>query len=94
MTANDISLYKKIDDILYYDWDPIDIKNSAPRDEYEGYVPQIFNLTKTGADRLTIANKLLQFETEYMGVDGSLENCLMIADKIVAVKHYQSQNEN
>ena len=81
--AKDFLLYKKIDDILWHDWDPIGVKDLAPRDEYQSYVPHIFNLKKSGADRNQIANALFKFETENMGMGGTLENCLSVADKIL-----------
>jgi len=81
--AKDFLLYKKIDDILWFDWDPIGINDMAPRDEYQGYVPEIFNLKKSGADRQEIAIRLLKLETENMGMSGTLENCLRTAEKII-----------
>ncbi len=84
--AKDFLLYKKIDDILWFDWDPIGVNDLAPRDEYQGYVPEIFNLKKSGSDRYEIAKKLLQLETENMGMAGTMENCLIIADKILKAK--------
>lgn len=81
--AKEILLYERIDHILWFDWDPLGINDMAPRDEYQGYVPQIFNLKKAGADRYEIANRLLTFETENMGMSGTLENCLRIADRII-----------
>jgi len=81
--AKDFLLYKKIDDILWFDWDPIGINDMAPRDEYQGYVPEIFNLKKSGADRQEIAKRLLKLETENMGMSGTLENCLRTAEKII-----------
>jgi hypothetical protein len=82
-TTKDFLLYKKIDDILWFDWDPIGINKVAPRDEYQGYIPEILNLKKSGADRVEIAKRLLKLETEIMGIGGTLENCLLIADKII-----------
>jgi len=84
--AKDFLLYKKIDDILWFDWDPIGINDIAPRDEYQSYVPEIFGLAKAKADRQEIANRLLKLETENMGMSGTLENCLTIADKILQAK--------
>ncbi len=81
--AKDFLLYKKIDDILWFDWDPIGINDLAPRDEYQGYVPEIFGLVKAKADRQEIANRLHKLETENMGMGGPIENCLTIADKIL-----------
>lgn len=84
--ARDFIVYKKIDDILWFDWDPIGINDLAPRDEYQSYVPDIFNLKKSGATREAIAQKLFDLETINMGMGSTLENCLTIADKIISVK--------
>jgi hypothetical protein len=84
--AKDFLLYKKIDDILWFDWDPICINNIAPRDEYQSYVPEIFGLVKSNADRQEIAKRLFKLETENMEMSGTLENCLTIADKILDAK--------
>ena len=81
--AKDFLLYKQIDDILWFDWDPLGINDIAPRDEYQSYVPEIFGLVKSNADRQEIAGRLFKLETENMGMGGTLENCLEIADKIL-----------
>lgn len=84
--AKDFLLYKKIDDILWFDWDPIGINDLAPRDEYQGYVPEIFGLVKAKSDRQEIANRLYKLETEDMGMSGKIENCLTITDKILNIQ--------
>ena len=81
--AKDFLLYKKIDDILWFDWDPIGINDIAPRDEYQSYVPEIFGLVKAKADRQEIASRLFKLETDNIGMTGTIENCLRIADKIL-----------
>ncbi len=81
--TGDFLLYKKTDDILWLDWDPIGINDVAPRDEYRGYVPEIFGLVKAKADRQEIANRLRKLETENIGMTGTIEYCLTIADKIL-----------
>ena len=83
MVAKDFLLYKKIDDILWFDWDPIGVNAFAPRDEYQSYVPEIFGLVKAKADRQAIADRLFKLETENIGMNGAIENCLKIADKIL-----------
>jgi hypothetical protein len=82
-SAKDLLLYKRIDDILWFDWDPIGINDMAPRDEYQGYVPQFLKLKKAGADRQEIAKRLLILENKNMGMSGTLEKCLRVADKII-----------
>lgn len=81
--AKDFLLYKQIDDILWYDWDPIGVNDIAPRDEYQSYVPQIYQLKKSGADAETIANRLLTLENDTIGVLGNRERCREVAQKIV-----------
>ncbi|PNW24848.1 hypothetical protein [Formosa algae] len=83
--AKDLIIYKKLDDILWNDWDPIGINNSASRDEYSGYVTGIFKLKKENADRMKIGKRLLELETNSMGMRGNLNNCLIVADKILNV---------
>ena len=82
-TYKDLLLCKKIDDIIWYDWDPLAIKHLAPRDEYQSYVPTIFKLVKAKVDRQVIATRLHKLETGNMGMGGTIENCLTIADKIL-----------
>ncbi|MDC1161881.1 hypothetical protein OAT18_00410 [Tenacibaculum sp.] len=84
-SAKDLITYKKIDDILWNDWDPIGINDVAPRDEYSGYVTGLFNLKKEGADRIKIGKRLLELETNSMGIPSNLDECLIVADKIIAV---------
>lgn len=84
--VKDLLLYKKIDNILWFDWDPIGINDYAPRDEYQSYVTEIFRLVKSKAGRQEIANRLYKLETNDMGMSGGIENCLSIADKILKVK--------
>jgi len=84
--AKDFVLYKRIDDVLWFDWDPIGVNDIAPRDEYQSYVPEIFSLVKAKEDRQVIADRLLKLETEDMGMSGTIENCLRIADKILAIQ--------
>ena len=79
--GNGVYLYQQIDDILWYDWDPIGINDMATRDEYQSYTPQIFELVKSSTDKMVIAKTLSKIETDNMGLAGSIEKCLKIADK-------------
>ncbi|MDB4904163.1 MAG: hypothetical protein JWQ63_3444 [Mucilaginibacter sp.] len=83
IAAKDFLVYKKIDEILWFDWDPIGVNKDGPRDEYQSYVPRIFELKKSGAEKQKIAEYLFTVETERMGMGGTFENCLNIADKII-----------
>lgn len=81
--AKDFLLYKKIDDILWLDWDPISINEIALRDEYQSYVLEIFGLVKAKADRREIVHRLRKLKTENIGMSRTIENCLTIAVKIL-----------
>ena len=77
-------LYNQIDEILWRDWDPIGINNEENiRDEYYGYIPQIFNLKIQGADKTKIANYLYEIETVNIGTNGDIQNCELVAEKII-----------
>jgi len=86
MTTEQKDLYKFIDEILWNDWDPIGINDVAPRDEYQGYTPNIFSLKINGANKETIARKLYEIETETIGVMGNIEHCQQVAEKIINLK--------
>ncbi len=81
------NLYEAIDLILWNDWDPIGINDIAPREEYQGYTPSIFQLKKNGADKETIAKTLHEIETVTIGVVGNIEHCQQVAEKIISLKH-------
>jgi len=81
MNADDLRLYKRIDEILYFDWNPIGV-SGLPRDEYQSYLPSIFRLKKSGADIESIAQSLTEHEAHILGVTGNIDQCRLIAKKI------------
>jgi hypothetical protein len=82
-SPEDSLLYRKIDEILWYDWDPIGVNDYAPRNEYQAYVLPVFNLKKAGAGKQEIAECLLKFETERMELAGGYAKCLSVAEIIL-----------
>ena len=79
--------YKLIDEILWNDWDPIGVNEyQQVRDEYYSYIPMILHLKVIGSDQETIAQHLLQIETEQMEVTGNIEICRRIAKLIDEIK--------
>ncbi|NLD14055.1 MAG: hypothetical protein GX665_03040 [Gammaproteobacteria bacterium] len=49
----------RISEILYYLWDPIGISTAnSPRDEYDGYVMEVFNVMYHGATHEELSNHL------------------------------------
>ena len=82
MTFEQKALYDAIDQIFWNDWYPIGVNDIAPRDEYYGYIPQVFQLKIMAADKEKIATHLFEMETERMGLFGNLDHCREVADKI------------
>ena len=84
LTENkDLALYQRIDEILWFDWDPLGINDIAPRDEYQSYVIDIIDLVISKAASQKIAEHLYKIETNNMAKGGNIEKCYTIADKIL-----------
>lgn len=54
----------EIRDVLIDIWDPIGVKDFAPRDEYDSYIGKIYGLLRGGATDQQIAAELLGIEIE------------------------------
>lgn len=69
LSGSDLALYRAVDEVLHYVWDPIGVSGVVQaRDEYHGYLPQVFGLLRGGADESTIAAYLSSVTTERMGL--------------------------
>lgn len=75
-------------EILWSDWDPIGVSRleGAPRDEYQSYLPKVFQLALRAAPATGIAEYLRQATVERIGLSTSLETELPVAEKIRALK--------
>ena len=52
------ALYRRVDEVLHYVWDPIGISDTPEaRNKYHGYLPRIFNLLIKGAHQTELAKK-------------------------------------
>lgn len=82
-----MELYKRIDEILFYRWDPIGISNDGwGRDEYNGYLPKVFRIALEQSLPESIAEFLTNVTTERMGLSEAKEHDLEIAKQILQVK--------
>ena len=87
LPADQLQLYKGIDDILWKDWDPIGISGPDwPRDEYQAYLPQVFKLELEDAAPSDIAEYLHKIVSERMGLPSCVGNHLAVAEKIRKLK--------
>ena len=81
------SFYKRVDEILFYRWDPIGISDSDwPRNEYKTYVPQVFKIALENDEPEAIAEYLCKIETDYL--DMRCRKCfnMRVAEQILDIK--------
>lgn len=79
-------LYTAINKILWEEWDPIGVNDyGGPDDEYHSYVPHLYKLLTQGADTHKITKHLHQLANVSMGLSSSLDDHLLIAEKLVSL---------
>jgi predicted ribosome quality control (RQC) complex YloA/Tae2 family protein len=77
----------RIDEVLYYLWDPIGISDEPnARGEYSSYVNSILNLVINEKVE-KIADRLSEIETKLMELPNNSEKNKMIAERLVQDKH-------
>ncbi|WP_206958501.1 hypothetical protein [Trinickia acidisoli] len=77
----ELELYRRVDEILYYVWDPIGVApNAVTRDEYQRYLPKVFSMLQEGADASSIAVYLDNIATESMGLNGNPEHSRRVVE--------------
>jgi len=82
-----MELYKRIDEILFYKWDPIGISNSDwARDEYQSYLPQVFKIALNSKSPEPIAEYLSIITNKNMGLSLARSHDLAIAELILEIK--------
>ena len=87
LPPDQLEFYKRLDEILYYKWDPIGISDSDwARDEYQSYLPRIFSYAMENESPEPIAKFLGVVTTENMGLSSAAAHDLKIAELILEVK--------
>ena len=86
MNSEQLKLYKSIDDILWFDWDPIGINQDGVRDEYYGYLPEIYQLKIDGASKIEMVKHLDRLITKRMEMESNMKFNEQIAEKIIALE--------
>ena len=84
MENKQLLIFRSIDKILWNDWDPIGVNQiSEVRDEYQTYVTGIYELKRKNASIEVLAERLIEIETYRMGLDGDIDKCRVVAQKII-----------
>jgi hypothetical protein len=80
-------LEKRIDEVLYYVWDPIGVADSPyARDEYSPYVPAILTLVIDKSSAETISAHLNDIVRNNIGLSPNEDNSLHTAELILEHK--------
>lgn len=88
LPPDQLELYKRIDEILFYKWDPIGVSDSDwARDEYQSYLPRVFAYTMESDSPEPIANYLGVVSTKSMGLSATPDHDMKIARLIIEVKN-------
>jgi len=75
-----------IRDVLNREWDPLNVRDAGPKDEYDGYIGRIYRLLVSAPPREVIARELKKIEHESMGFDKAKEDALLpVADRLLAI---------
>ena len=68
LPEDQMKLYRRIDEVLFYVWDPIGVSPSWARDEYQSYLPKVFRAVMNNTPRKELRDQLINIEAEYMGM--------------------------
>jgi hypothetical protein len=87
LTPADMALYRAIDEVLHYIWDPIGSSDTPEaRDEYHGYMPVVFSKVKEGHDAKSVAEHLHFIRTDRIGLSANLQADREVADLMLRWK--------
>lgn len=89
----DKDLHKRIDEILFYKWDPIRVSNSNwPRDEYTLYVNEVMELAVNSTTHQPLAEHLERLAAEVIGCPVSKGRTYKVAELIFSIVHGEEYN--
>ena len=80
-------LYKRVDEVLHYVWDPIGVTGSPyARDEYYSYLPKVFSLHLETEDGKDITDYLMDVAHNAMALSPSRDKAEEVADILMEWK--------
>lgn len=88
LSPPDLELYRAVDEVLHYVWDPIGI-SAIPqaRDEYHSYLPHVFSRLRSGEGGQAIAAYLSEVTTNSMGLSANAQHDLNVAEILIDWKN-------
>lgn len=88
-------LTKKLDHILYTEWDPIGVHfldGFECFDEYHSYLPTLVDMVRDGASLTDISDQLMEFENYMLGDKNIRRRCDVIAVLVSSYGPHYSEN--
>ena len=93
LNPEQMELYRATDEVLHYIWDPIGVANVPnARDEYWGYLPQVFRMLVNYEPDAKIVEYLVTIETERMGLNSNKRKAEKVVEILNEHKEKISQN--
>ena len=87
LSTSEKGLYRRVDEILFYLWDPIGVCDiPMARDEYHSYLPQVFNLLLNDSKEHEVSAYLIKVETGSMGMPANDKKALEVARLLIETK--------
>ena len=87
LSTSEKELYRRVDEILFYLWDPIGICDiPMARDEYQSYLPQVFKLLINDSKDHEVSAYLIKVESGSMGMSAKSKKALEVARLLVETK--------
>ncbi|MCC2617130.1 hypothetical protein LJ739_12830 [Aestuariibacter halophilus] len=87
LSAEEQELYRRVDEILHYLWDPIGVSDiPLARDEYHSYLPKVFSLVISEAKHHEISEYLVKVESGSMGMSPNNGKAIEVAKLLIETK--------
>jgi len=84
---DDKELSRRVDEVLYYVWDPIGVSDEPyARGEYQSYVPKVCQLVEQNDDIAPISSYLADIERDQMGLSPNKKQCDYTAELLLMHK--------
>ncbi len=82
----DLELFKKIDELLWEQWDPLGVYGTDARGAYYAYIPEVYELVRSRASVNAITYYFLGIEKDTMGLraKGRKEKCTEVAKTLLS----------
>lgn len=93
--ASQLALYRAVDEVLHYVWDPIGVSNfPQARDEYHSYLPLVFRLLQSDSEADEIAKYLSNIAVDRMGLSANVEHDLAVAQLLVEWRQVTGEQQS